>query len=262
MSDSVIHLPSSGPIRPLSVWLAGRIDWPRYAALAERLAGETTTGGRNPTLVVFELEPAITIGRLGSRADVALSDEELASRQLPIRFTGRGGGAVLHGPGQVCVSFFAAFADLGFGDHEVGAFVGRFENGLGSSLRALGTGPITLPGAAGIMGRTGLLAAVGLAVRRGGVAHGAFVNVAPSLELFHRVTSARRVSATGEVIPVTMSSVEADLQRRVRLQDARTALVESLAMAFGFETTHIQAGFPVAPSAIGPRPTEPMSRVG
>lgn len=250
------------PARPLAAWLAGRIDWPRYAALAERLAGETTTGGRNPTLIVFELEPAITIGRLGSRADVALGDDELASRQLPLRFTGRGGGAILHGPGQVCVSLFASMADLGLGEHDVGEYLERFERGLAAAVHMLKAGPIRHAGTPGIFGRTGLLAAVGLAVRRGGVAHGAFVNVSPALELFPRVTSVRLLSPNGGTVPVSMSSVEADIQRRVRLQDARTALVEALANAFGFDAPHIHAGFPVAPAALGPRTTEPMSRVG
>ncbi len=254
---------SSGPTRPLSAWLAGRIDWPRYAALAERLADETTTpGGRNPTLIVFELEPAITIGRLGSRADVALGDDELASRQIPVRFTGRGGGAVLHGPGQVCVSLFASLADLRLGEHDVGSFIHRFEHGLAESLRTLKVGPIRHAGVSGIFGRTGLLAAVGLAIRRGGVAHGAFVNVTSALDLHHRITSARVPAGAGGTIPITMGSVEADIQRRVRLQDARTAIVEAIASAFSFETPHIHAGFPVAPTALGASPTEPMSRVG
>ena len=108
--------PSSSPTRPLSAWLAGRIDWPGYARMAERLAGEAAlSGGRHPTLVVFELEPCITIGRLGSRADVLMADEELQSRRLPLRFTGRGGGAVAHGPGQVCVSLFASLDDPALG---------------------------------------------------------------------------------------------------------------------------------------------------
>jgi hypothetical protein len=41
-----------------------------------------------------------------------------------------------------------------------------------------------------------------------------------------------------------MGSVEADVQRRVRLQDARAALVEHLVDAFEFPQSHIQSGFP------------------
>ena len=253
----------SRPVRPLAAWLAGRIDWPGYAALAERLAGEAAQpGGRHPTLVVFELSPCITIGRGGSRIDVAIDDDELRSRQLPLRFTGRGGGAVVHGPGQVCVSLFASLADLGLGPHDVGAVLARCEAGLAAALRALKAGPIRHPGVHGIFGRTGLLAAVGMAVRRGVVAHGGFVNVSPPLDLYQRVTTLRLPLAEGGVKPVTMGSVEADIQRLVRLQDARTALVQQLADAFGFDDTHIQSGFPLPPAAPGPAQPECISRVG
>lgn len=255
--------PSIPPRRPLSIWLAGRIDQAGYAVLAERLAGETAAaGGRNPTLVVFELQPAITIGRLGSRADVSISDEELASRQLRVRFTGRGGGAVVHGPGQVCISLFASLADLGRDSHDVGGCLERFHTGLAAAVRSLKGAAVRHPGVHGVFGRTGLVAAVGMAVRRGAVAHGAFVNVSPSLELHHRVATVRLRAADDSLRPVSMGSVEADVQRRVRLQDARTTLAQQLADAFGFEQTHIQSGFPLPPAAAGPAHTEFVSHAG
>jgi len=230
--------------------------------MAERLAGETAAGGRPPTLVVFELEPCITIGRLGSRADVALAADELAARRLAVRFAGRGGGAVLHGPGQVCVSLFAALEDLGLADRDVGGLVERFEHGLAAALRGLKAAAIRRPGAAGVFGRTGLLAAVGLAVRRGGVAHGGFVNVGPALDLHHRVTSQRLPTGQGAWQSVVMSSVEAEIQRRVRLQDARTAIAAALADSFGFEQPHVHSGFPLVPAALGSSALEHVARVG
>ena len=262
--DSMPSAPDfAAPTRPLSAWLAGRIDWPGYARLAERLAGEAALpGGRHPTLVVFELEPCITIGRLGSRADVLMPDEELQSRRLTLRFTGRGGGAVAHCPGQVCVAMFAALADLGLGPHAVGECLERFERGLAAALRALKAGPVRHADTPGIFGRTGLLAAVGLAVRRGVVAHGGFVNVGPALEVHGRVVASRRAAGNGGVITATMGSVEADIQRRVRLQDARTAIIEQLADAFGFSQTHIHSGFPAAAVAAGPSLSGAVSRVG
>ena len=246
--------------RPLAVWLAGRIGWDAHAAMAERLAWEVSEpGGRPPTLVVSELEPAITIGRLGSRADVDLSADELRSQRLEIRFVGRGGGAVLHGPGQVFVSLFAALDDLGLGRHDVGPYVARLEAGLEATLRRLGCDPWRRPGMHGLFGRTGMLAAVGVAVRRGVAGHGGFVNVCPALETFHRVRSAA-VPREGEPSTMaSMGSVEAELRRKVRIQDARTALVESIAAACGFQRTQIQSGFPFV---MHPAPPEYASRVG
>ena len=122
----------------VAVWLAGTIGLDAYAAMAERLAWEVSEpGGRPPTLMLYDPAPSITIGRLGSRADIGLSNDELQSRGLEVRFVGRGGGAVLHGPGQIGISMFAALADLGLGRHDVGAYVERLEAGLEAAVRSL-----------------------------------------------------------------------------------------------------------------------------
>ncbi|MFM1902897.1 MAG: Octanoyltransferase [Planctomycetota bacterium] len=256
--------PTLAPVarRPLSVWLAGRIEWPGYAALAERLAGEAAAGDRNPTLVLFELDPCITIGRGGSRADVRLDDDELRSRQLAVRFTGRGGGAVLHGPGQVCLSLFGRLADLGLAETDAGGFLARMEAAFASTIGDLRCGSRSLPGHHGVAGRTGLLAVIGAAIRRGCVAHGGFLNVCPRVELLHRITTLRLATTSGSREPIVMSSVEADVQRRVRLQDARTALVARVAEAFECGQPLIHAGFPLTSPALGSSRSEYASHVG
>jgi lipoyl(octanoyl) transferase len=254
--------PVAAPERPLSVWLAGRIDWPGYASLAERLAGEVAAGDRNPTLLLHELEPCITIGRGGSRADVRLADDELRSRQLSIRFTGRGGGAVLHGPGQVCLSLFAQLTDLGLAETDAGGYIARLETAVAAAIQSLRCGPRRMPGTHGILGRTGLLAAIGVAIRRGCVAHGAFLNVSPPIDLHHRITSLWLAAAPGNRHSVAMSSIEADVQRPVRLQDARTALVQHVGEVFGFPQPLIHAGFPLGSLALGSTRPEFTSRVG
>jgi len=272
MSPSLGHRVESpaadaGQRRPLAVWLAGRCGWEAHAALGERLAGEMALpaarslpgrpGRRGPTLVIAEIEPCISIGRLGSRADVAIDADELRSRRLAVRFTGRGGGAVLHGPGQVCVTLVAALADLGLDPLDVGGLLARLEAGLTAALGALRCGQPAPAGVDGVAGRSGLLAAVGVAVRRGVVAHGAFVNVCPDLALQRRVVTARPAGAA----PLTMGSLEADLRRRVRLPEARTLLVQHLAEAFACDRVHVHAGFPL-PLAAGVPPAEVVSRVG
>lgn len=228
--------------RGVAVWLAGTIGHDAYTAMAERLAWEVSEPhGRPPTILVYEPATAITIGRLGSRADIAMCDDELRARGLAPRFVGRGGGAVLHGPGQIGIGLFASLADLGLGRHDVGPLLERFEVGLEAAIRDLRCGAARDSRIHGIVGRTGLLAAIGIAVRRGVVWHGGFLNIQPSLELHRRI---RSVPVAAGVEPHTMGSVEADVQRRVRLQDARAALVERLVDAFEFPRSHIQSGFP------------------
>lgn len=254
------RLAERGARRPLAVWLAGTIGLDAYAAMGERLAWEVSEpDARPPTLVLCELEPSITIGRIGSRTDVQFTDDELRSRGLPVRFVGHGGGAVPHGPGQVCIAFFGALEDLGFGRHDAGAYVERLELAVESAIGSLRCGTARDSRTHGIFGRTGLLAAVGVAIRRGIACHGAFLNVHPSLEVFSRVRSVPVACPRGLH---TMGSIEADVQRRVRMQDARSALVRHFGDAFAFPRSNIQSGFPfpLRPSA---RPSqEIVSRVG
>lgn len=255
--------PPTSVERPLAVWLAGGLRLDDYLAMAERLAGEVAEpGGRHPTLVVCELEPCITIGRSGSRADVRLSDEDLRRRRLPVRFLGRGGGAVPHGPGQVVAAIFARLEDLGLEPRDVGGFVARFQRGLEAAVAAVRCGSAAaVPGMHGIVGRSGLLAALGLAFRRGVACHGGFLNVCPPLDLFQRVDTIPLRAQAGPGVPSTMGSMEADVQRRVRLQDVRTAVVQGIVDAFAFPRTHVNAGFPIRFPSPPPQP-EIVSRVG
>lgn len=250
-----------GARRPLAVWLGGRISYAAYAAMAERLAWEVSEPDkRPPTLLLCEFEPSITIGRLGSRSDIDSTDEELRQLGLEVRFVGRGGGAVLHGPGQVCVAFFSMLEDLGFGRHDAGPYVERLEIALEEAVRSLRCGVARDSRAHGIFGRTGVLVNVGVAVRRGVVCHGAFVNVQPSLELFGRIKTLPMVL---NGMAYTMGSIEADVQRKVRLQDARAALVSHLTEGFLFPRSNIHSGFPLP--IVEKRPSshkESVSRVG
>jgi lipoyl(octanoyl) transferase len=250
-----------GPARrPLAVWLGGRIALDDYWPLAERLAWEVSEpAGRGPTLLVCEPGAGITIGREGSRADVAFSDDELRSRRITVRFVGRGGGAVLHAPGQVFAAVFARLDDLGLSRHDVGGHLERFGRALEGTLRQVKCGPARVPGLPGVGGRSGLLAAVGVAVRRGVACHGAFVNVCPALDDFQRVRTVDPAAAWG---PGTMGSIEADVRRKVRLQDVRTALVQQVVEAYAFPRAHIHAGLPGTPGTAVHHQPEAVRRVG
>lgn len=232
--------------RPLSVWLAGKIEYAAYQSMAERLAWEVSEpNGRPPTLIIYEPASAITVGRLGSKTDIELSAEELLARNTQVHFVGRGGGAVPHGPGQIGIGLFAPLAELGFGPHDVGGLVERFEAGLEAAIRSLRCAVVRDSRYPGVFGRSGLLATLSLAIRRGIVWHGGFLNVCPSPELFRHVQT---VPVAAGLSRRTMGSVQAELRRRVRLQDARTALVRSLTDAFGCSKASIQSGLPIKPA--------------
>ncbi|MFM8218308.1 MAG: lipoyl protein ligase domain-containing protein, partial [Planctomycetaceae bacterium] len=88
----------------LEVFLLGLADLDSVLALQLRLGAELEgCDDRRGMLLICEHPPAITIGRAGSRTHVGLTPGELAARELEVRWTNRGGGAVLHAPGQVAV---------------------------------------------------------------------------------------------------------------------------------------------------------------
>src|SRR5436190_1900312 len=89
---------------PVHIHLLGTVDFEDCLSLQRRLAYDALSrpDGRIVVLIC-EHPPLITIGRSGSRADVRLTAAELADRQLEIRNISRGGGAVLHSPGQLAI---------------------------------------------------------------------------------------------------------------------------------------------------------------
>jgi lipoyl(octanoyl) transferase len=228
--------------RRVSVWLAGSVPVVDHLATAERLCREAAEpGGRGPCLVLCEHEPAITIGRAGSRTDILLPEPVLVSANVAVRFTGRGGGAVAHGPGQVVVAVFAKLEDLGFERHDVGGFLSRFEAALATAIRASRCPAVRHPGLHGVYGSGGLIAALGLAVRRGVVCHGAFVNVCPS----PRIMGGVRASARGPMV-----SMQSEVRRRILPTEFRTQFVEAFGEAFGIGRLNVLSGYP----GRGPRP--------
>src|SRR5437773_10504444 len=89
---------------PVHIHLLGTVDFEDCLALQRRLAYDAVSRGDGRIVVLLcKHPPLITIGRRGSRADVKFTGGELAHRQLEIRYGSRGGGALLHAPGQLAI---------------------------------------------------------------------------------------------------------------------------------------------------------------
>lgn len=240
--------------RRVSVWLAGTVPIAEHVAAAEQLSREAAeAGGRGPTLVLCEHEPAITIGRAGSRTDILLTDAVLAAANVSVRFIGRGGGAVAHGPGQVVVALFARLVELGLGPDDVGGFLSRFESALVTAIRGSRCPAIRHPGLHGVYGTSGLIGAMGLAVRHGVVSHGAFVNVCPS----PRIMGGVKASPRGP-----MGSIQAEVRRRINPTEFRTQFIESFAEVFEIGQVHVHSGYPLRGSWIRDARSGTASRAG
>jgi lipoyl(octanoyl) transferase len=226
--------PTSDPA--VETFFLGRIDFESCLALQRRLVFDA--GGRADgqiALLLAEHPAVITVGRTGSRAHLRLSPRELASRQLEVRWVNRGGGCLLHAPGQLAVYPIVPLEWHGF---TVGEYLGRLQKGILATLETLGITGQKRPGSHGIWGRTGQLVHFGVAVKNWTTYFGAYINVDPAMQRF------RSIEADPEG-GTPASSLSVERQKPVKIATVRATIVNHLADAFGCQRYHLYTGHPL-----------------
>jgi lipoyl(octanoyl) transferase len=283
---------SSGQLDPdatvAQFHLLGLVDFESALALQQRLvyeAGESR--GRQITVLLCEHPDVLTIGRDGSRSHIRLDPRELKRRRLPVRWVGRGGGCILHAPGQLAVYPIVPLEPF---DWSVGDYLQRLRQGISSTFEALGINGETRPHRLGIWGRKGQLAAFGVAVRNWISYHGAFINVNPAMNPFGYIDTGLRkicrvngpnrgigmrgsftdaantgessgepVAGHGRGTRPTMSCLLAETGRGVTMPRVRAQLIASLSEAFGCDRHHLHTGHSLLASLNRSR-REPIAR--
>jgi lipoyl(octanoyl) transferase len=219
---------------PVHIHLLGTVDFEDCLSLQRRLAYDALSRADGRIVVLIcKHPPLITIGRGGSRAHVRLTGAELAQRQLEIRYISRGGGAILHAPGQLAIYPIVPLESHGW---TIGDYVRRLQKSLVDLLLEYKVKPAPVPGSMALAGRSGILAALGVSVRHGVTMHGAFLNVNPEMRDFGRVEV-----AGGQ----TMSSLLSHRALPTKMSKVRAALVTHLAEAFVLERYHLHTGHPL-----------------
>lgn len=233
------------PLSPaMEAHLLGRIDFQRCLALQRKLVRRIALAGEEEIcLLLCEHPDLITIGRGGSPADVQLDSRLIHSGKLPVRWVKRGGGCLVHTPGQLAVY---PLVPLQWRRLSVGEYLDRFQAGVLATLEKLGIHGHTRPGQHGVWGRTGQLVTFGIAVHDWVAYHGAFVNVAPSMGLF-------RLIQTDPDRATRISSLVAERQRPVKMTSVRAELIPHLADAFGCDRYHLYTGHPMLRRALAGR---------
>ena len=227
--------------------LLGAIDFAACLALQTRLVYEA--GGREDDRIVVllaEHPPLITMGRAGSRGHLRMSESQLRREQLETKWVSRGGGCVLHQPGQLAIYPIVPLARRGW---LVGDYLTRFKAGLIDTFTALQVQAVAPENSAGIYGRSGMLATLGIAVRNWITFHGAWLNVCPALRLCSQIDA-----VSPELTPPgrksTMSALLAERRSPVTMTQVRSVLMERLATAFECSRQHVHSGHPLHRAAI------------
>ena len=219
----------------VETFLLGRIAWAQCEELQQRLVRQVAQRDDGQiVLLLCEHPEVVTIGRGGSASQVARQNRLLRSGQIATHWTNRGGGCMLHAPGQLAIY---PITPLGWHDFSVGEYLHRLQAALADTVHELGVQAQPSAGRFGVWGRTGQLAALGVAVRDGVAYHGAFLNVAPALGLF-------RLVETDRVGQTAMSSLAAERCGPARMATVRATLVGHLAAALGCQRYHLYTGHP------------------
>jgi len=221
--------------------LLGRVPFPAFLALQNRLMFEAGAQDRTRIVVLLCEHPTlITVGRSGSRGHIRLTDKQLRRDRIAVRWVGRGGGGVLHGPGQLAIYPIVPLDQVGW---SVGQYMRRLQSAVVGLLERLNISARTRRGIYGVHGRTGLLAAAGVVVRRQTTGHGVFINVNPQMQKYAFIDT-DPMADTGAGEKTTMGCLLAERRSGIRMTGVRAALIESMAEAFESPQYHLFTGHP------------------
>lgn len=216
----------------LEVHLLGTVDFDAALFLQERLVYELS--GRDDglgVLLLCEHPPLVTVGREGSRSHLRCSDEELRARMLDVRWLNRGGGCLVHVPGQLAVYPILPLSRLSL---DLPAYRRMLEETVIDVCREQRVEAHRDETQPGVFGRTGQLAHLGTAAKSGVSYHGVFLNVAPIL-------SWSRLAATGAA-PQPISSLQFEQNRPLSMHAVRESLIRHFSARLGYQRHHVYTG--------------------
>ncbi|SFH63603.1 lipoyl(octanoyl) transferase LipB [Planctomicrobium piriforme] len=219
----------------LGVHLLGLVDFDATLGLQEQqvydLSGRDDLAG---TLFFCEHPPVISMGREASRANLLLDDEELARRELKVRWVARGGGAICHAPGQLAIYLQLPLQRLGIG---LAKYRTLFESAVVAACQELKIPAKRQADDTGIWTRGGQLGYFGACVKAWVSCQGMFLNISVDPRLLELTVS----NASG-ARSASMQSLRLD---PVRMPQVREALIRHIADNFGYAATDISTGHPL-----------------
>lgn len=218
----------------LEIYLLGVLDFDAALFLQERMVYETSgQQGLKAGLLLCEHLPMITVGREGSRDQIVADPKDLASHQMQTRWLNRGGGSVVHGPGQLAAYPIFPLDRLGLGlwDYRWRLEEATIEMAEESQVAAYRHSEYP-----GVWCRHGQFAHLGMAVKSWVSYHGVFVDVEPMVDwrpLVKPYPSTER-----------MTSLSAQCGKLVSMNTVRESLTRHLAEQMGYSRTHVYTGHP------------------
>jgi lipoyl(octanoyl) transferase len=222
---------------PVQIKQLGTLDYLAAWDLQRATADARVAGGPD-TLLLLEHPPVYTAGR-------RTESHERPVDNIPVVDTDRGGKITWHGPGQL-----VGYPIVGLGEQlDVVNYVRRLEQSLIAVCSELGLDAgrvegrsgVWLPPAAGRPARK--IGAIGVRVARGVTLHGFALNCDCDLGAFSAIVPCGITDAG-------VTSLTAELGRRVGVEDVRTRVAEAVCDA-------LDGRLPVTVNSAGPVPSQP-----
>jgi lipoyl(octanoyl) transferase len=220
----------------LQVYLLGSVEFGVALDLQRLLAYQVAGDRDQAALILCEHPPHITVGRQGSRAHILFAAEELRVRGWGVGWVNRGGGTMLHLPGQLAVYPILPLDRWGL---TIPEYVRRLRTVVAAVLDDFSVRGVTMAGAAGLHVGGRLIADCGVAVRNWVSYYGAVLNINPDLAPFRQVLCG--------IPPAQATSVERERRGPLRTALVRERLVEHFAAHFGFTRTSLFFHHPLVP---------------
>jgi lipoyl(octanoyl) transferase len=221
---------------PLEVYLLGLVDFEDAQRLQRRLvydAGEFGGG----SLVLCEHPPTITVGRSGSRFHILADDDELRERGIDVHWVNRGGGCVLHLPGQVAGYLALPLRRLRL---SLQAYLDGLHQAIVQVLGEFDLRGVCRSDAPGVFLGQDRVASVGIAVTRWIAYYGFTLNVGPFLAPFELLEEPGPGS-----LPLRQTSMESRRQRAAPMPRVREGLVRHLEQTFRLTQHHVYTDHPL-----------------
>jgi lipoyl(octanoyl) transferase len=215
--------PESAADTALQAYLLGTVEFEAALALQRQLVYHVGGERDRAALVLCEHPPAITVGRQGSRAHILYEPEELHSLRWRVRWVNRGGGCLLHLPGQMAIYPILPLDRLALGLQD---YLSRLRQVLIDVLADFSVPAGAGPAGADVYVGARPVAHLGVAVRDWVTYYGAALNVYPDLEPLRKVRTAAGAPP--------MTSLERERRGPLRPAMVRERLLEHFAARFGF----------------------------
>ncbi|OMC36270.1 lipoate-protein ligase B [Mycobacterium colombiense] len=210
MIDSIRSSQALIDVRPLGV-VDYRVAWQQQRNLAD-----ARVAGGSDTLLLLEHPAVYTAGR-------RTEPHERPVDGTPVVDTDRGGKITWHGPGQL-----VGYPIIGLAEPlDVVNYVRRLEEALIKVCADLGVDAVRVPGRSGVWVPGGegrpdrKVAAIGVRVSRSTTLHGFALNCECDLDAFNAIVPCG-ISDAG------VTSLSAELRRRVSVEDVQTAVGDAV----------------------------------